>query len=179
MKQPKKLKLDYKMALSAYNLNPNDWMLLKDGDTYITIDYTNQHLWYYKNGKLKAESDIVSGNINRQNGSVDGIFKIVYKQKNATLVGEDYNTLVKYFMPFAYNIGIHDAGWRSSFGDEIYKTSGSHGCINIPPKMAKKLYEKIENGTPVIAYYREKVELTNTAAQVSNAYSYVEKKDKH
>ena len=37
MKQPKKLKLDYKMAVSAYNLNPNDWMLLKDGDTYITI----------------------------------------------------------------------------------------------------------------------------------------------
>ena len=37
MKQPKKLKLDYKMAVSAYNINPNDWMLLKDGDTYITI----------------------------------------------------------------------------------------------------------------------------------------------
>ena len=37
MKQPKKLKLDYKMAVYAYNLNPNDWMLLKDGDTYITI----------------------------------------------------------------------------------------------------------------------------------------------
>lgn len=37
MKQPKKLKLDYKMAVSAYGLNANDWMLLKDGDTYITI----------------------------------------------------------------------------------------------------------------------------------------------
>ena len=37
MKQPKKLKLDYKMSVSAYNLNPNNWMLLKDGDTYITI----------------------------------------------------------------------------------------------------------------------------------------------
>ena len=37
MKQAKKLKRDYKMAASAYNLNPNDWMLLKDWDTYITI----------------------------------------------------------------------------------------------------------------------------------------------
>ena len=36
-KQPKKLKRDYKIAASAYNLNPDDWMLLKDGDTYITI----------------------------------------------------------------------------------------------------------------------------------------------
>lgn len=37
MKQPKKLKLEYKLALSAYNLNPKNWMLLKDGDTYITV----------------------------------------------------------------------------------------------------------------------------------------------
>ena len=149
------------------------------GDTYVEIDYTAQHLWYYKDGKLELDTDIVSGSLRTHNGSVDGVYKIVYKQRNATLVGEGYSTPVKYFMPYAYNIGFHDAGWRSSFGDEIYKTSGSHGCINIPPKMAKKLYEKIENGTPVIAYYREKVELTNTAAQVSNAYSYVEKKDKH
>ena len=37
MKQPKKLKKDYKLAVSAYNLNPKNWMLLKDGDIYITI----------------------------------------------------------------------------------------------------------------------------------------------
>ena len=37
MKQPKKLKRDYKMAVSAYNLNPENWMLQKDGDVYITI----------------------------------------------------------------------------------------------------------------------------------------------
>lgn len=148
------------------------------GNTYIEIDYTNQHLWYYKDGELALETDIVSGNISRQNGSVDGVYKIVYKQRNATLIGEGYESKVNYFMPFAYNIGIHDAGWRDSFGKTIYKTSGSHGCINVPPKKAKELYEIVENGTPVIAYYREKVELTNNAAKVSNAYSYVEKDDK-
>lgn len=37
MKQPKKLKRDYKMAVSAYHLNPENWMLLKEGDVYITI----------------------------------------------------------------------------------------------------------------------------------------------
>lgn len=37
MKQPKKLKHDYKVAVSAYNIDPSDYMLLKDGDTYITI----------------------------------------------------------------------------------------------------------------------------------------------
>lgn len=37
MKQPKRLKRDYKIAVSAYSLNPENWMLLKDGDIYITI----------------------------------------------------------------------------------------------------------------------------------------------
>lgn len=37
MKQAKKLKLEYKLAVSAYELNPKDWMLLKDGEVYITI----------------------------------------------------------------------------------------------------------------------------------------------
>lgn len=59
------------------------------GNTYIEIDYTKQHMWYYKDGALQMESDFVSGNLARQNGSVDGVYKIVYKQRNATLVGED------------------------------------------------------------------------------------------
>lgn len=37
MKQPKRLCRSYKEAVSAYNLNAEDYMLLKDGDTYITI----------------------------------------------------------------------------------------------------------------------------------------------
>ena len=38
MKQPKKLARELKEAVSAYNLNPEHWMLLKDsGGTYVTI----------------------------------------------------------------------------------------------------------------------------------------------
>ena len=142
------------------------------GDTYVEIDYTNQHLWYYENGKRILDTPIVSGNISRGNGSPDGVFKIAYKQKDATLVGENYASSVDYFMPFAYNVGIHDARWRSTFGKEIYKTSGSHGCINLPPKKAAKLYELLAVGTPVIAYYREPVTLTAENTRISNAYSY-------
>ena len=145
------------------------------GDTYIEIDYSNQHLWFYREGELITETDIVSGNIRHNNGSPDGVFKIAYKERDATLIGENYASDVKYFMPFAYNVGIHDASWRSKFGDEIYKTSGSHGCINVPEKIAKKLFKEVETGTPVIAYYREPVTLTAENARISNAYSYKEK----
>ena len=142
------------------------------GDTYVEIDYTKQHLWYYKEGKLITETDIVSGNIARKNGSPDGVFKIAYKQKDATLVGENYASDVKYFMPFAYNVGIHDASWRSTFGGDIYKTSGSHGCINVPTKIARKLFETLDVGTPVIAFYRDPVTLITENCKISNAYSY-------
>ncbi len=144
------------------------------GTTYIEIDYTKQHLWYYENGSLVTETDVVTGNISRNNGSPDGVFKIVYKESPAVLKGEDYESDVTYFMPFAYNVGIHDASWRNGkFGGEIYKSSGSHGCINAPLEVAQMLYEKVQVGTPVIAYYREKVELTAENAKISNAFSYV------
>lgn len=146
------------------------------GNTYIEIDYTKQHIWYYKDGALQLESDIVSGNISRNNGSPDGVFKIVFKKSPATLVGEDYSSDVTFFLPYAYNVGIHDASWRSpsEFGGETYKTSGSHGCINVPYEFVEQLYGMVEVGTPVIAYYREPVTLTAENAKISNAFSYVD-----
>lgn len=150
------------------------------GDTYIEIDYTNQHLWYYEKGELKLDTDIVSGNISRGNGSPDGVYKIVYKKSPAVLRGENYESDVTYFMPFAYNVGIHDASWRNGkFGGTIYKTSGSHGCINVSEEAATKLYEMVEVDTPVIAFYRETVRLTAENTRISNAYSYYdEEKEK-
>lgn len=145
------------------------------GNTYVEVDYTNQHMYYYEKGKLKLESDVVTGNVSRNNGSPDGIYKIVYKERDATLVGENYASDVEYFMVFAYNVGFHDASWRSDFGRDIYKASGSHGCINMPRNKAEKLYQILPTGTPVIAYYREPVELTAENARISNAYSYVRK----
>ncbi|MFP3153226.1 L,D-transpeptidase/peptidoglycan binding protein [Lachnospiraceae bacterium ZAX-1] len=143
------------------------------GTTYLEIDYTKQHMWYYEAGNLIMESDVVTGNINRGNGSPDGVFKIVYKKSPDVLRGEDYASDVTYFMPFAYNVGVHDAAWRGQFGGEYYKSSGSHGCINAPAQAAQILYENIEVGTPVIAYYREPVELTAENTRIANAYSYV------
>lgn len=37
MKQPKKLTRQIKEAVTTYGLNAENWMLLKDGDTYVTI----------------------------------------------------------------------------------------------------------------------------------------------
>lgn len=123
------------------------------GNTYIEIDMTKQHMWFYQKGYLVADTDVVTGNTGKGYGTPSMVAYIRYKERNATLKGENYRTPVDYWMPIYKNIGIHDADWRTSFGGEIYKTNGSHGCINTPPSVAKTIFEKVEVGTPVILYY--------------------------
>ena len=122
------------------------------GDTYVEVNLTAQHVILYKNGEILLETDCVTGNSARGFDTPAGVYGITYKQRDATLNGENYSTPVSYWMPFNKNIGLHDAGWRSSFGGELYKTSGSHGCVNLPPEAAKRIYEVIQTGTPVICY---------------------------
>ncbi|WP_242876031.1 L,D-transpeptidase family protein [Cellulosilyticum sp. I15G10I2] len=122
------------------------------GHTYVEIDLTNQHIWFYKNGMLIVSGDIVTGNVRAGHTTPKGVYSLKYKVKNAVLRGPGYAAPVNYWMPFNGGIGIHDANWRSVFGGNIYKTDGSHGCINCPNNIAKMIYDYIEPGTPVICY---------------------------
>lgn len=122
------------------------------GDTYVEVNITRQHLWFYKNGKLITQGDVVTGNINRGCATKLGIYPLNYKQKNATLKGFGYSSAVQYWMPFNGNIGIHDASWRNSFGGDIYKSNGTHGCVNAPLYLAKAIYGEIDSGIPIICY---------------------------
>lgn len=135
------------------------------GNTYIEINLTAQHLFLYVNGEKKMESEFVSGNAARGFDTPEGIYGITYKEQDAMLVGENYETPVSYWMPFNGNIGLHDAIWRDSFGADIYKKSGSHGCINMPYLKAKELYGEIAKGTPVICYYLDGTESEQTIGQ--------------
>jgi hypothetical protein len=122
------------------------------GNTYVEVNITRQHLWFYKNGKLITQGSVVTGNPNRGRSTVLGTYMLNYKQKGATLTGPGYEAPVTYWMPFFGNIGLHDASWRYSFGGEIYKRRGSHGCINAPIYLAKIIFDNIEEGTPIICY---------------------------
>lgn len=154
-------------AQTAGSHGENDY-----GDTYVEINLTAQHLFFYKNGSLVVESDFVSGNASKNYDTPTGIYGLTYKERDATLRGEDYASDVSYWMPYCNNVGMHDASWRSSFGGNIYKTSGSHGCINLPASAAQKIFENIEQGDPVLVYKLPGTEnpavVTQEAAQVVN-----------
>lgn len=122
------------------------------GNTYVEVNLQTQHLFFYKEGKLLLQTDVVTGNVSKKFGTPVGTYPIQYCEKDATLKGENYTTPVKYWMPFNGNIGLHDAWWRTSFGKKIYMTDGSHGCVNMPPAMAKKLFANVKKGVAVVVY---------------------------
>lgn len=132
------------------------------GNTYVEINLTAQHLFFYKDGKLVIESDFVSGNERRGDSTPAGAYSLTYKQRNAVLRGATYASPVAFWMPFNGNIGMHDATWRGSFGGSIYKTNGSHGCVNLPPAVAMTIYDNIEKGMPVLCYHLPGTESKNT-----------------
>ncbi|MEG2288756.1 MAG: peptidoglycan binding domain-containing protein [Clostridium sp.] len=123
------------------------------GNTYVEIDLTKQYLWFYKNGILIVEGSIVTGNVASNHSTPQGTYKLAYKQKDAILRGVDYVAPVSFWMPFNFDIGLHDATWRSKFGGNIYKTDGSHGCVNAPYNVAEAVFYNIEAGDPVVCYF--------------------------
>ena len=124
--------------------------------TYVEVNLSAQHLWFYKNGSLLVESDFVSGLPKDGRETTTGAFPIAYKQSPAVLEGGTgdgaWSEPVDYWMPFHEGQGLHDAPWRSSFGGEIYKTNGSHGCINLPAWAAAAIYESMESKIPILLY---------------------------
>ena len=133
------------------------------GSTYIEVNLTAQHLYFYVDGALALESDIISG---KNDGTPTGTFSVTYKERYATLVGENYAVPVSYWMPFSGNVGLHDATWKEYFGGSIYKTTGSHGCVNLPVKVAKYIYENIDADTVAVVVYKlDGTESSKTSAQ--------------
>ena len=120
--------------------------------TYIEVNIAKQHMWYYIDDKVYVSTDVVTGNYNSMD-TPKGYWAVNSKASPCTLVGPGYSSYVNYWMAFiGSGYGIHDASWRSSFGGNIYKGNGSHGCINTPYANVKKMYAKVTIGTPVIVY---------------------------
>jgi hypothetical protein len=140
----------------------NPYYLKRSGEddlagTYIEVDLTAQHVWYYKDGELYMESDCVSGDVTKDHGTHTGCFPLAYKESPSVLRGGEgdgeWEEKVQYWMPFFEGQGLHDASWRYYFGGSIYRGNGSHGCVNLPTWAAGELYEAVETGTAIIIFY--------------------------
>lgn len=124
-------------------------------DSYVEVSISRQELWLFVDGKCILNSSVVTGM--PPHDTYTGVYGITYKKRDDTLSGYNsngttYSSHVDYWMPFNGNQGLHDASWRDSFGGSIYKTNGSHGCVNCPPSVAATLYKYVDANFPVIIY---------------------------
>lgn len=132
-------------------------LLTKD---IIVVDISEQTLVFYKSNKTVLKTNVVTGTKGVHDTPTGRYtLKVANLQRDRTLRGKnddgsDYASYVEYWMPFITErgIGFHDASWRSSseFTSSRYTYNGSHGCVNLKTKAAKRLYNNITSDTVVI-----------------------------
>ena len=144
---------------AKWNPGGQDW-----GDRFIEIDLGAQHVKMFDGSNVIWEADCVTGKTADGHDTPQGVYYINDNMQsgNVELRGEidpktnepEYISYVKYWMPFIGNgYALHDADWRSSFGGDIYKNDGSHGCVNLPPDKAAELYGLVSVGTVVVVHW--------------------------
>lgn len=126
------------------------------GDTYIEIDISKQKIKYVKDNKNALITSVVTGKDTTP--TVMGKFDVYQKCRDYTMHGYDssgrlaYTSHSDYVLKFYKAYYIHDASWRTAFGGNIYKYSGSHGCVNTPYQKVKKLYNITKLHTNVLIH---------------------------
>ena len=126
------------------------------GKKYVEVSIEEQKVFLVEDDEVIFETDCVTGT----DGYTDtkkGVFQVQGKASPTTLKDEDkngnkYEQPVEYWIAFNGSQGMHDAIWRGEFGGQIYKTWGSHGCVNLPLDAAKRIYEEVYMYYPVIVY---------------------------
>ena len=121
------------------------------GKDYLEADVSDQKLRIVRDGEDVLVTDIVTG---KPSTPTPYLYEdIDAKVPNVTLTGPTWNSFVKYWMPFLNNAyGVHDASWQPTFGGDWYLSHGSHGCVNIPPKVMPEVYEKTEVGMYILIH---------------------------
>lgn len=142
-------KKKYKSGTASLDISAKD--LIKG--TWIEVSIKKQTLYMYVKNKLYVKTPVVTGNVGDRHTS-KGKHYIMDKSSPSRLVGsyksQKWDVKVNYWMRFTSDgQGIHDSTWRSAYGGNIYKTDGSHGCVNTPLAAMKKIYKKAKVGTLV------------------------------
>ncbi len=155
------IEVPWKQEAASWNAGGQDW-----GSRYIDVDLAEQHVRFYDDGKVIWETDCVSGGLDdkgEMHSTPSGVYTINSNMRsgNVELRGKidpktnepEYISHVEYWMPFIEDsVALHDADWRSSFGGDLYRSNGSHGCVNLPVGKARDLYGMVSVGTVVVVH---------------------------
>jgi len=119
----------------------------------VYINLEKQQFTALEDGQVvRQSSNVTTGKNNFE--TIQGEFQIWNKDYKKILRSPsprygNYALAVDYWMPFHKGFGLHDAPWRSVFGNQNYKFSGSHGCVNMQYPDAEWLFQWSNIGTTI------------------------------
>lgn len=118
--------------------------LKQSNKRWIQVDLSRQRLIAWEGG-TPVFGVIVSTGKN-STPTPTGVFNIYVKLEKTRMRGEDYDVPdVPHTMYYKGGYGIHGAYWHNNFGTPV-----SHGCVNVAPNHAKKLFNWASVGTTVV-----------------------------
>ncbi|MDT0156494.1 L,D-transpeptidase [Microbacterium sp. ARD32] len=112
----------------------------------LEVDISEQKTYLFENEKLVKTWKISSGlhGTDTPLGHFT-VFAHTAKQNMGCFEGASYCTKdVPWNTWFAPNIAFHGAYWHNNFGHRM-----SHGCVNMPPSVAKQVYDMTPEGLEV------------------------------
>lgn len=113
---------------------------------WIEIDLSEQRLYAWQGNQKIYIFRISTGT--KKTPTVKGRFVINSKYRSHRMRGDDYDIPdVPYVMYFHEGYAIHGAYWHNNFGTPV-----SHGCVNLPVKNARRLYNWAKVGTSVLVH---------------------------
>ncbi len=123
----------------------------KNGEKWLDVNITKQTLVAFE-GEKAVYATLVStgedGLLEGERATKKGIFRVHTKHVTYTMdsdtVGEEFELRdVPYVQFFEGGYALHGAYWHDSFG-----TPKSHGCINLAPEDARRLFHWTEPSVP-------------------------------
>lgn len=115
--------------------------------TYSEVDISEQMVYVFQNGQVVYSAKCVTGlPSDSSRATKTGCWYIKDKKLEYTLTGADYTTPTKYWVRITWTgTGYHymnRSDW-SKWSPDLYKTRGSHGCINLQLEDVKNIYNLV------------------------------------
>lgn len=131
----------------------NDW----DTQNYSEVDLSEQKVYVYKNGKQVFSCKCVTGlPSDPTRATKTGVWYIKDKKLQYTLTGDDYSTPTRYWIRITWTgTGYHymnRSDW-SRWSPSLYKSRGSHGCINLQLNDVRTIYGLVKLRDVVFIHY--------------------------
>lgn len=131
----------------GYKMNFDNPVNDYNTQTYSEVDISEQMVYVFQNGQVVYSAKCVTGlPSDPSRATKTGCWYIKDKKLEYTLTGADYTTPTKYWVRITWTgTGYHymnRSDW-SKWSPDLYKTRGSHGCINLQLEDVKNIYNLV------------------------------------